>query len=320
MRYISLLLAAAMLLSLTGCNTQQPEETQPVILQSATGSTTVEGVEIGLTGIKRTAGDTVLQITWKNSTPYRVLYGEVFWLQILKDGQWESMTAKENTGFHTVGYMLEPRSTTIKNYTTAWLYGTLQPGTYRFLTDCTVYETEEGRTCDLYVEFTLGTLPDETVKPDNSHAESPYKLPPMLQITIGNANKELTANTYAWTYTTADGGTNVAVADAPHPLESMDSLVLYETTNFEAYIDFNDWPDDITIRCWPDSQFGNPNAESEDMTIGKTNRFTLKPATSGGYIYEIICQWNDDGDPYHGTASYYLYIASYPVMPIQPRN
>lgn len=320
MKFMTILLMAAMLLTLCACNTQKPEETQPVILQSSIGSTTVEGIEIALVGINRTAEDTVLQITWKNSTPYQVLYGDVFFLQVLKDGQWESMTTKPNTAFHSIGYMLQPRSTAAKNYSTAWIYGTLNPGTYRFLTDCTVYETEEGRTCDLYVEFTLGTLPSETEGSDSTHEESPYKLPPMLQITIGSANIELTGSTYVWTYANAEGEMTIAQADAPHPLESMDTLSLYETTAFEAFVDFDVWPDEITIHCWPDSQLGNPNAESEVLTIGSTNRFNLKPATSGGYVYEIICKWNDDTDLYYGTASYYLYIASYPVMPIQPRS
>lgn len=317
MRILSVLLAVMMLLSLCGCNTQKPEESQPVILQSATGSTTVEGVEIGLAGVKRTTGDTVLQITWKNSTPYRVLYGDVFWLQILKNGQWEYLDTNENTAFHTIGYMLQPRTTAPKEYATSWLYGTLQPGTYRFLTNCTVYETEEGRTCDLVVEFTLGTLPEETTTPDNPLTESAYKLPPMLQLTIGSENKEITASTFSWTYNTADGDRKTVQADARPSLESM---VTMDTTAFEAFINFEVKPDEITVCCWPDSQHNDQTEECETLDLGGTNRFGLKPATSGGYVYEIVCKWNGEGESYCGTATYYLFIASYPVMPIQPRN
>jgi len=318
MKMLTILLAAAMLLSLCACSTQAPEETQPVILQSATGSTTVEGVEIGLAGIRRTAGDTVLQITWKNNTPYQVLYGDVFWLQIQKDGQWESLNVNENTAFHTVGYMLQPRTTANKNYTTSWLYGTLQPGTYRFLTNCTVYETEEGRTCDLYVEFTLGTLPSETGTDPN--AKSPYSAPPALILRIGNDAKEFAATGYTWNYATGDGKMTASYTGLQEAQKIKDALTMLETTQTEATIDFEEWPDDLTIRCWPDSLFGSPDSDSEAVMTWNNNRFTLKPAISGGYIYEITARWDDDGGLYHGTATYYLYITSYPVMPIQPRN
>jgi hypothetical protein len=260
----------------------------------------------------------VLQITWKNSTPYRVLYGDVFWLQILKNGQWEALKTNENTAFHTIGYMLQPRTTAPKDYATSWLYGTLQPGTYRFLTNCTVYETEEGRTCDLYVEFTLGTLPNEAGS--NNSAKSPYSVPPMLTLGIGNDSKEFAATGYSWNYATGDGGMAVSITELTDAQKLKEGLVMLETTQTEAIIDFEEWPDDLTIRCWSDSQFGSPNAASEAVMTWNANRFTLKPAISGGYIYEITACWNDDGGLHHGTATYYICIASYPVTPIQPRN
>ena len=166
----------------------------------------------------------------------------------------------------------------------------------------------------------MGSLPDGTIDTDISQSKPVYKTPPVLTLWQGSASKEYPAAGYAWYYATGDGNMAAAHAEMPHPLLCKDTLVKIETTQPEAYIDFEQWPDDITIRCWPDSQFGNTNAESEAVMTWNGNRFKLKPAIDGGYVYEITCSWNGNYRLYHGTATYYLYVASYPVMPIQPRQ
>lgn len=162
-----------------------------------------------------------------------------------------------------------------------------------------------------------GSLPDEPVDPNITYAESPYKNPPKLTILLGSSFKYYDAVSYGWHYAAGDGSVVSVIADAPHPLQCEDTLIRIDTTQTDGEIRFDDWPDNLIIRCWPDSCFGNTDAVSEAVMTWNNTQFSLKPATSGGYVYEITATWNDDGGLFHGTSHYYVYIASYPVMPIQ---
>ena len=59
----------------------------------------------------------------------------------------------------------------------------------------------------------------------------------------------------------------------------------------------------IRDRCWSDEHWGEPAANSEDVTI-VGNVLTLK---LGGYIYEVTAEWNTENG-YGGTASYFIYL------------
>ena len=316
-KLLAVTVAAFLLLNLAACAQENPENST---LQPGDGATTFPGVELSISGITRTEQDTVLHLSWKNDTEYSVLYGENFWLQQLVDGQWVSLEPKENTGFISIGYSLQPGASYIKSYSTEWIYGVLErPGTYRFKTNCIVYDTPEGTNCDLYVEFTLHGLEEWGYVPVPDFQD--YHKPPVLTLKLGTALKEYSAASCSWFYyqpaMDAAPEKQTLIIDGKHPLLCMDTLKRMDTTVPEAILEFEVMPDDITVRCWPDSMFGNPNAQADSW---QGNRFNLKPAINGGYVYEITCTWNDKGGYYHGTATYYLYIACYPVTPIQPRS
>ena len=312
-KIISIILAAATLLALSACTQEKPVISETQVLPTIISGSSCEDVSITVTGIDRTAEDTVLHISFTNNDSSAVICGETFSLLTYQNGAWEPLPQKENTGFISIAYALESGKTAAKDYSTSWVYGTLQPGTYRFTTSCYL---KDGTVCELWADFTLGTLPDAPITPNISYAESPYKVPPTLTISLGNSFKKYDAVDYGWHYAAGDGTVASVVADAPHPLQCKDPLILVDTTLADCEIDFSDWPDDLIIRCWSDSCFGNPDAESEAVITWKNTQFSLKPAITGGYIYEITATWNDDGGLFHGTAHYYVYIASYPVMPI----
>ena len=314
MKIIAILLSFTLLLGLNACVEEFPQATQEAY-ESATSGTSYEGLFLNLAGIHRTGEDTVITVTWNNETQYNALYGDTFTLQRLIDGQWVYLQTKENTGFNSIGYALAPEASLSKAYTTAWLYGDLQPGTYRFSSGCHVYETQEGVECNLWIEFSLGTLPDETSASDSPGHSGAHQEPPVLTLKYGTAFKEYTAAAYATPPYDTFGYDALFNTDIP----MLDELEILETTEFEAFIDFAQKPDDITIRCWSDSQHLALDGQSEDMILN-ANCFTLKPAIDGGYVYEITVKWSGNGTGYHGVAIYYLYIASYPVTPIQPRG
>ena len=314
LKYLTSILAVCLLLNFAGCGKENQAILTPLPIAN-TGS--FWDVQLGLSGINRTEQDTVLHFTWRNNTEHSVLYGDMFWLEKLVDGDWVSMEPKENTGFHSIGYMLQPGASVVKSYSTEWIYGILErPGAYRFKTNCTVYDTPEGSNRELCVEFTLRNLEEWGYV-----AHPYYREPPIMTLKLGTELREYSASSCAWNYIEpvldSTPEQSALIIEGLHPLLCKETLKCVETTVPETILEFEDMPDEITVRCWSDSMFGNPNAEAESW---KGSRFNLKPAIDGGYVYEITCAWNDNSAPYFGTATYYLYIACYPVTPIQPRN
>ena len=90
-----------------------------------------------------------------------------------------------------------------------------------------------------------------------------------------------------------------------HPLDCEELLSPpYETPEATATLSFTEEPDTIlSVKCWSDEYWGKPTTNSEDVTM-TGNVLTLKP---GGYIYEIIADWNTQNG-YGGTASYFIYL------------
>ncbi len=60
-------------------------------------------------------------------------YGETYVIEVLKNDQWEELpvTLEGAYGFHDLAYNIPNSSTTEQELNWAWLYGTLEPGTYR---------------------------------------------------------------------------------------------------------------------------------------------------------------------------------------------
>ena len=213
----------------------------------------------------------------------------------------------DGCGFITVGYGLEPGKTVTKFYKLQWLYGELEPGKYRFTTTCNVYVTNASQDCRLSAEFEL-----EEKGTSEPQMKGEFTSPPKL--TIGGLADAI-FGTYSWSHALGDGTWSHVCADSAHPLQMENHLEVISPDNAHVFLQFEDYPDDYTVRCWPDTAFGNTNATSEAVMVWN-NRIQLK---TGGYIYEVTATWNDDGSSYHGTVTYVFYAAPaklYDVMPI----
>ena len=108
------------------------------------------------------------------------------------------------------------------------------------------------------------------------------------------------------------GGMEEVCADSPHPLDCQDLLPLLDARQTTVQLQFAKPPDDpLSVRCWSDQQWGNPLADSQEVTItGDT--LSLRP---GGWIYEVTARWGGEWGP--GGEAHYAFYAMGPDSPAQ---
>ena len=129
--------------------------------------------------------------------------------------------------------------------------------------------------------------------------------PPWLAVVSDQTSVGAMLGTYSWERRNSDGTTTSMEADSVHPLDCRAELVLLDTTQATALLQFQKEPDAIlSVRCWSDTHWSDPSAQSEDVTVNG-NEIALKP---GGNIYEVTARWDTQGGYGGGTASYSFYI------------
>lgn len=129
--------------------------------------------------------------------------------------------------------------------------------------------------------------------------------PPKLDVISGNVCNDTLLGTYSWQCKNNDGTFTNTEADSAHPLECGDLLTPFETTETNAFLRFGEEPDAIlSVRCWSDEHWSDPSADSENVSVNG-NKIEIK---TGGYIYEVIAEWNTEKSGYGGIAHYYFYI------------
>lgn len=267
----------------------------------------LDGIRVTVLSVEELAEETVLEVKWENATDYFVLYGEAFGLQKWENGQWQDCPMKENTGFHSIGYGLEAEKNVTVFYKLRWAFGDLEPGKYRFITTCMVTVNANEVEQSLSAEFTLSGN-GETVPP----LKSEFSEPPRL--TIGSLADAVTGG-YSWSYAVGNGSWCHVIADSTHPLQMKEHLQVISPGNATVDLNFEDWPESYTVRCWPDSEFGNPDAKSEAVM---TWNYSIQ-LKNGGYIYEVTAVWEEDDSAHNGTVTYVFYAApaiAHDVMPI----
>lgn len=153
------------------------------------------------------------------------------------------------------------------------------------------------------------------LKTDNeitNNSDVALKEPPALTISIIDKNIEAMRGTSSWMYENEDGTWTGVESDSVHPLDNStkENMPKLEITSSElsstaaiCLLSFESIPDEITICCWEERQWGNTNAESEPVA---TSNFTME-LKEGGYIYEVVAGW-DSSDKYNGTARYSFLI------------
>lgn len=127
--------------------------------------------------------------------------------------------------------------------------------------------------------------------------------PPKLDVMSDNVCNETLLGTYSWQCKNKDGTFTNTQADSAHPLER--ALPPFETTETNAFLRFSEEPDTIlNVRCWSDEHWSDTSADSENVSVNG-DKIELK---AGGYIYEVIAEWNTEKSGYGGIAHYYFYI------------
>lgn len=302
-KWIAAVLAAVLALLCAACDKNAPDA-EP----TGEDASTYTGVGIKVVYVETTEEETVLHVQWKNDTEYPIMYGEGFSLQKLENDRWVDCVMKENTAFISIGYRLEADKKLTKPYALDWVYGELEDGHYRFVTSCSVLLPGSDEPCTLRAEFDLGEQLAE-----NENLMGAFSEPPKLM--IGSVGQAVTG-TYQWSCAMGDGTWSHVCADSAHPLQMEKQLEALSPGNPWVDMNFEVFPDEYTVRCWPGSAFGDTEAKSEAMMVWN-NSIQLKMAD---YIYEVTATWKDNGSGYYGTATYVFYAAPampYDVMPIR---
>jgi hypothetical protein len=133
-------------------------------------------------------------------------------------------------------------------------------------------------------------------------------------------------------YQNEDGTGTGIESDSMHPLQAkeyMTPLELIPTTISSidpliAYLQWDTIPDKVVVRCWSEEHWGQPTAESEEITVStlmidsniETTPIISVELKDGNYIYEVVAEWNS-AEKYSGTA-YYSFYTIKPTMRLQP--
>ena len=140
---------------------------------------------------------------------------------------------------------------------------------------------------------------------NDENAEIILEEPPRLSVISDETAFDTLLGTYVWQKRNSDGTSTVTQADSLHPLDCENWLFKFETSETTAVLNFAENPSSIlNIQCWSEKHWNNHDASSENITVDGYE-IELKP---GGYIYEVVAQWDTPKSGYGGTAHYYFYI------------
>lgn len=129
--------------------------------------------------------------------------------------------------------------------------------------------------------------------------------PPVLRIQVSNGKTvEATRGTYSWMYDRGDGIWMCVEADSMHPLQMQDLLTPFVTADETIELLFDVPPQDITVRCWSDAQWGEVDASGEIVVL-EEDHLKLR---NGAYIYEVCASWTGENLAAAGTAHYSFYV------------
>lgn len=133
-----------------------------------------------------------------------------------------------------------------------------------------------------------------------------FREPPEGKVLHGYGSTPLLKAGCTWFCPNGDGTTTCVNADHAHPLFCKDILDPIHVSGDYVKLAFEDTPDSIEVRCWPDTAWNSSTVPGEAVSVYGTT-FDLK---RGGYIYEITAAWNENQSKHFGSASYFIYIVS----------
>ena len=156
-------LVSLAMLGLFGCSFEDTSHLEPTNYDSVN---TLDGVSLHLVegsnySVEPTNEDaptpTSLSYYYYNTSEKELTYGQVFVIEEKINGKWFQVpTVIEDYGFEDIGYIIQPQSDVVLTTEWEWLYGRLEAGHYRLITE--VLDVEELGSYDIYplaIEFDI---------------------------------------------------------------------------------------------------------------------------------------------------------------------
>lgn len=158
-KLIAFVLTAACVLALVGCNNSQPEYEEPNFTEKQTivgnSYSDFDGISIQAGGIYIYPDKTTISINWSNDTDYSAIYGEQYAIERLENGEWVCCLI-DNNDLTDIDHELRAKESDSKGYILTDTDEVIKPGTYRFLSTCSVDTGEEKSTgCSVWAEFII---------------------------------------------------------------------------------------------------------------------------------------------------------------------
>ena len=149
-------------------------------------------------------------------------------------------------------------------------------------------------------------VPTQPHEPGSHGTSKPIsEKPPVLRILdSAGQSAEAIRCTYSWMYDRGDGIWMGVEADSMHPLQMQDLLTPFVTADETIKLLFDVPPQDITVRCWNDAQWGEVDASGEIVVL-EEDHLKLR---NGAYIYEVCASWTGENLAAAGTAHYSFYV------------
>ena len=114
--------------------------------------------------------------------------------------------------------------------------------------------------------------------------------PPALKVMYDEENNiTLNPSSYCWTYIDKDGERKGICVDGLHPSKSKELMEVITPSSKEVKMIFDSEPDSLTVRCWQEEEWGEADAQGEQLRV-ENGKIFLKP---GKYIYQVTGVWND---------------------------
>ena len=152
-----------------------------------------------------------------------------------------------------------------------------------------------------------GPMQPEDGAGDNESVEPLfYKSAPGLSVQHDGQSVRALKGTSSWTYMNPDGTFTGIEADSMHPLDAKEYMPVLPAVKGEVWLVFDTAPDEITVKAWPVSLWGNLDAVDEAIAVPVSGeKITL---LEGGHIYEVFAKWTRFEE--FGGAAYYSFCTS----------
>lgn len=161
-RITAVFISLILILTLCACqknnNNKQTFDFDTATIKIGKTHTDFDGVNIKLKNAVWDENNIKLEAEWINETKYEVTYGSSYAIELERDGKWISRQKIDNLVFNSIGYLLKSGKTEEKTYNLTDTFDITEKGTYRLITDCSVFDKGKGgesSKCTLWAEFSV---------------------------------------------------------------------------------------------------------------------------------------------------------------------